>query len=77
MIVEPIPISNIITKKNLYDLLCLKRIRKLCLHHWIYWKFTSCTKPHRVCIKCRKKQQNSEVLPHISNSRWIKEKHFN
>lgn len=33
-----------------------------CYHNWIYWKFGDATRIHRVCDKCFKKQQHTDVL---------------
>jgi len=50
----------------------LKRL--FCWHDWIYWKFGSATKTHRVCSKCYKKQQNLDAIK--AGNIWIKERHF-
>lgn len=65
------PQSKQINQQNLKLLIDSKRHKKLfCWHKWIYWTHGVATKQHRVCEKCFKKQQNSDVLSKYSGS-WI------
>jgi len=75
---EITPITKGVSKKELKEMLFKrpkKRIKSLfCFHDWIYWRFGSAQKQHRVCRKCYKKQQNADVLNTFND--WVREIHF-
>lgn len=57
------PLSSQVDKENLILLLhATKRVKVFCWHNWVYWTFGKATKAHRVCKKCYKKQQNTEIV---------------
>jgi hypothetical protein len=71
---KPRPLSGNATETQLQEILSDTRIRKLfCWHDWVYFKYGSATKLHRVCSKCRKKQSHNEVVPKNAGF-WITEK---
>jgi len=70
------PISKDVDKDVLMGFLNRVEIKKIfCVHNWVYWCFGSATKQHRVCRKCFKKQQHSNILSKYDGF-WIKDIHF-
>ena len=60
---EPIPITKKVTKEQLNELLInIQRNIWFCWHNWVYWKYGDETKQHRVCKRCRRKEQNNNTV---------------
>jgi hypothetical protein len=61
--IKTTPKSGQLGDKELDNLLKIPHEKKwFCYHNWIYWKFGDATRVHRVCNKCFKKQQHTDVL---------------